>query len=52
MPTTYTHDLFGKRVCRKLPEKLQHLIRGNGNLYRIGQHGRIFSFIILYQKIR
>ena len=21
MPTTYTHDLFGKRVCRKLPEK-------------------------------
>lgn len=52
MPTTYTHDLFGKRVCRKLPEKLQHLIRSNGNLYRIGQHGRIFSFIILYQKIR
>ena len=39
MPTTYTHDLFGKRVCRKLPEKLQHLIRSNGNLYRIGQHG-------------
>lgn len=34
MPTTYTHDLFGKRVCRKLPEKLQHLIRSNGNLYR------------------
>ena len=39
MPTTYTHDLFGKRVYRKLPAKLQHLIRSNGNLYRIGQHG-------------
>ena len=38
MPTTYAHDLFGKRVYRRLPEKLQHLIRSNGNLYRIGQH--------------
>lgn len=39
MPTTYAHDLFGKRVYRKLSAKLQHLIRSNGNLYRIGQHG-------------
>ena len=39
MPTTYAHDLFGKRVYRRLPDKLQHLIRSNGNLYRIGQHG-------------
>ena len=28
-----------KRVYRKLSAKLQHLIRSNGNLYRIGQHG-------------
>ena len=39
MPTTYAHDLFGKRVYRKLSAKLQHLIRSNGNLYRIGQYG-------------
>ena len=45
MPTTYTHDLFGKRVYRKLPAKLQHLIRSNGNLYRIGQHGPDILFI-------
>ena len=36
MPTTYAHDLFGKRVYRKLSAKLQHLIRSNGNLYRSG----------------
>lgn len=50
MPTTYTHDLFGKRVCRKLPEKLQHLIRSNGNLYRIGQHGPDILFYYFISK--
>lgn len=50
MPTTYTHDLFGKRVCRKLPEKLQHLIRSNGNLYRIGQHGPDIFFLFYIKK--
>ena len=50
MPTTYAHDLFGKRVYRKLSAKLQHLIRSNGNLYRIGQHGPDILFIILYPK--
>lgn len=49
MPTTYAHDLFGKRVYRKLSAKLQHLIRSNGNLYRIGQHG---PDILFYSKIR
>ena len=39
MPTTYAHDLFGKKVCRKLPTELQKIIRRNANLYRIGLHG-------------
>ena len=50
MPTTYTHDLFGKRVYRKLPAKLQHLIRSNGNLYRIGQHGPDILFYYFISK--
>ena len=50
MPTTYTHDLFGKRVYRRLPEKLQHLIRSNGNLYRIGQHGPDILFYYFISK--
>lgn len=48
MPTTYAHDLFGKRVYRKLSAKLQHLIRSNGNLYRIGQHGPDILFYFFY----
>ena len=48
MPTTYAHDFFGKRVYRRLPEKLQHLIRSNGNLYRIGQHG--YPVLLFYIK--
>lgn len=39
MPTTYTHDLFGKRVYQNLPEEMQTLIRRNGNIFRIGLHG-------------
>lgn len=50
MPTTYAHDLFGKRVYRRLPEKLQHLIRSNGNLYRIGQHGPDILFYYFISK--
>ena len=50
MPTTYAHDLFGKRVYRKLPAKLQHLIRSNGNLYRIGQHGPDILFYYFISK--
>ncbi|MDY3917377.1 MAG: zinc dependent phospholipase C family protein [Candidatus Limivivens sp.] len=39
MPTTYTHDIFGKNVYQKLPEELQSLIAGHMTAYRIGLHG-------------
>ncbi|MDO5424337.1 MAG: zinc dependent phospholipase C family protein [Eubacteriales bacterium] len=39
MPTTFTHDLFGKQVCQKLPEDLQELLGRNEQAYRIGLHG-------------
>ena len=39
MPTTYAHDLFGKKVYRKLPKEMKEIIRRNGDLYRIGLHG-------------
>lgn len=39
MPTTYTHDLFGKKIYRQLPKEIQRVIRKNGNLFRIGLHG-------------
>ena len=39
MPTTYTHDLFGKKVYQKLPEEMKDLIKENGNIFRIGLLG-------------
>ena len=39
MPTTYTHDLFGKKIYRQLPDEMKKVIRKNGDLYRIGLHG-------------
>ena len=39
MPTTYTHDLFGKIVYKQLPEEIRKVIRKNGDLFRIGLHG-------------
>ena len=39
MPTTYAHDLFGKKIYAKLPAEIQKVIRRNTNLYRIGLHG-------------
>jgi hypothetical protein len=39
MPTTYAHDLFGKKVYQKLPKEMKTVIREHGNLYRIGLHG-------------
>lgn len=39
MPTTYTHDIFGKEVFKRLPEQLKETIRRNKGLYRIGLHG-------------
>ena len=39
MPTTYTHDVFGKMVYQKLPENLKEIVEEHMNAYRIGQHG-------------
>lgn len=39
MPTTYAHDLFGKKIYHKLPKEMQGVIQRNVNLYRIGLHG-------------
>lgn len=47
MPTTYTHDLFGKKIYRKLPADMQEIIRKNGDLYRIGLHGPDILFYLL-----
>ena len=46
MPTTYAHDLFGKKIYAKLPAEIQKVIRRNTNLYRIGLMDRIFSSMI------
>lgn len=47
MPTTYTHDLFGKNVYKKLPADIRSVIRENGDLYRIGLHGPDILFYLL-----
>lgn len=48
MPTTYTHDLFGKLIYRQLPVEMKRIIRKNGDLYRIGLHGPdIFFYHLL-----
>ncbi|MCI5902250.1 MAG: zinc dependent phospholipase C family protein [Blautia sp.] len=39
MPTTYAHDLFGKKVYKLLPEEMKRVVYRNRELYRIGQHG-------------
>lgn len=39
MPTTYTHDAFGRKVYKILQEDLQQLIHKHIQLYRIGLHG-------------
>lgn len=48
MPTTYTHDLFGKKIYGKLPKDVKRVIRENGDLYRIGLHGPdiLFYFMV------
>ena len=50
MPTTYTHDLFGKKVYRQLPEEIRKVIRENGNLFRIGLHGPDILFYDLFNQ--
>lgn len=47
MPTTYTHDLFGKKLYHKLPEEMQSVLRENEDLYRIGLHGPDILFYLL-----
>ena len=39
MPTTYTHDAFGRKVYGSLQGDLQELIHRHIQLYRIGLHG-------------
>ena len=52
MPTTYTHDLFGKKIYRQLPEEIRKVIRKNGNLFRIGLHGPdILFYDLLNEKV-
>lgn len=52
MPTTYTHDLFGKKVYQKMSEKMRRLVREYGELYRIGLHGPDILFYYGFGKNR
>lgn len=49
MPTTYTHDLFGREIYRQLPAEMKNIIKKNGNLYRIGLHGPDILFYHLFR---
>jgi hypothetical protein len=50
MPTTYTHDLFGKKIYRVLPAEMKRVIREHGDLYRIGLHGPDIFFYFMVCK--
>ena len=50
MPTTYTHDLFGKKIYRALPAEMKRVIRAHGDLYRIGLHGPDIFFYFMVCK--
>lgn len=50
MPTTYAHDLYGKKVYQKLPGEMKALIKRNGELYRIGLHGPDILFYYMISK--
>lgn len=39
MPTTYAHDLFGKRVYQRLDEETKRKIKEHQDLFQIGVHG-------------
>lgn len=51
MPTTYTHDLFGKEVYKRLSNPVKELLKRNQDLYRIGLHGPdlLFYYKCLYK---
>ncbi len=46
MPTTYAHDLFGKRVYQKLDGSLQEVIRRHRAAYIVGLHGPDILFYV------
>lgn len=51
MPTTYAHYRFGRDVYKRLPSRLQEVIRSHGGLYNIGLHGPDLLFYYkVYQK--
>lgn len=50
MPTTYAHDLFGKRVYKGMPSEIRKILRKNENLFRIGLHGPDILFYCLTNK--
>lgn len=50
MPTTYTHDLFGKKIYQRLPAEMKGVIRPYGDLYRIGLHGPDIFFYFMVCK--
>lgn len=51
MPTTFTHDVFGKDVWKLLPKQLKGIIRENEEVYRIGLHGPdIFFYYYPFMK--
>ena len=52
MPTTYTHDLFGKEVYRKMPKEMRRLVKAHGETYRIGLHGPDILFYYGFGKNR
>ncbi len=39
MPTTYTHDIFGKEVYKRLPSEIKEAIGESKSMYLIGLHG-------------
>ena len=39
MPSTYSHNRFGKEVLALLPESVQALVEKHRGLYDIGLHG-------------
>lgn len=50
MPTTYTHDAFGKETYLKMPVQWKNMIKKHKKLYLIGLHGPdIFFYYRPYQ---
>ncbi len=50
MPTTHTHDLYGKLIYRQMPDEMKRIIRTHGELYRIGLHGPDILFYYMVSK--